>query len=305
VAGTDDNPIVYPELEMPKNVRRQKITIWSRGVALDGDIYGPDDLADDEKVPAVVLSHGIGGDKNTTGRYAAKFAEARMMALTFTHASWGDSRGQLLASERQANVESGQVFEARVTEVRDLLDPLDWVDSFRACIDYIVGEPQVDVDRIGAWGTSYGGGTALYATAIDNRVKALSIQVPAVFNLPASLSELACQRATQIARGEFDAVRQSEDRLPRLVGTPHLARMAQYHVGDKVRDVTVPTLILDAANEEMFNIAESGGRAHKILTDRGVDTYYEVLPDIDHYGIYFGGFNRGNALALEWFQKHL
>ncbi len=305
MAGTDDDPITYPELEIPENVRRRKITIWSRGVALDGDVFGPVDLSDDEKIPAVVLSHGIGGDKNTTERYAAKFAEARMMALTFTHASWGDSRGQLLALERQENVKSRQIFEARVTEVRDLLDPIDWVDSFRACIDYIVGEPHVDVNRIGAWGTSYGGGTALYVTAIDNRVKALSIQVPAVFNLPASMSELASQRATQIARGEFDAVPQSEDQLPSLNGTPHFARMAQYHVGDKVHDVTVPTLILDAANEEMFNIAESGGRAHQILKDKGVDTHYEVLPDIDHYGIYFGGFDRGSALALEWFQRHL
>ena len=30
---------VYPPLEMPDSVEREKVTIWSNGVALDGDIF--------------------------------------------------------------------------------------------------------------------------------------------------------------------------------------------------------------------------------------------------------------------------
>ena len=60
-----------------------------------------------------------------------------------------------------------------------------------------------------------------------------------------------------------------------------------------------------AENEEMFDNNVSGGAAYKRLQERGVESYYEVLPDIDHYGIYFGGYDRGSQLALEWFQKHL
>ncbi|MEO1078556.1 MAG: prolyl oligopeptidase family serine peptidase [Pseudomonadota bacterium] len=305
MAGTDDNPIIYPRLEMPDNVSREKITIWSRGIALDGDIYRPIGLSADSAVPGVVLSHGIGGDKLTPERYAARFASSGMIALTFTHASWGDSHGQLIAAEPAEPLQAGAETVTRVREIRNLLDPLEWVDSYRSALDYLEGESNVDTDRIGAWGTSFGGGTALYTAAIDDRVKVLAIQVPAVLNAPELLAQAGRQRAIQIARGEFGPVPQSDDVLPGLKGTPHFARFAQYKVGDKVDEVTVPTLILDAANEEMFDTAESGARAYRILKERGIETYYEVLPDIDHYGIYFGGYERGSSLAHDWFAKHL
>ncbi|WP_299871598.1 alpha/beta hydrolase [uncultured Sulfitobacter sp.] len=305
MAGTDDAPIVYPALILPDTVERQCITLWARGVALDGDIYRPKSRAVDQKIPAVVLSHGIGGDKETTSRYAALFASSGMVALTFTHSSWGNSRGPLLPTGSKPEPHDAADHSVTAQEVRNLLDPLDWVDSFRAAIDYIEGEPGVDTARIGAWGTSYGGGTALYAAAVDKRIKALSVQVPAIFNLPEVFANKARQRAIQIARGEFDAIPQSQDQLPGLKGTPHFARMAQYHVGDMVDFVDVPCLILDAENEEMFDVTQSGGRAHAKLKERGVETCYEVLPNIDHYGIYFGGFERGSTLANDWFAKHL
>lgn len=305
MAGTDENPIVYPELVMPDNVQRNSVTIWSRGIALDGDIYRPKGLNPDDKVPAIILSHGIGGDKLTAERYAALFASTGKICLTFTHASWEGSRGQLIPVEELPTAEHGSEFSVLVKEVRNLLDPLEWVDSYRSALDYIEGEPNVDTDRIGAWGTSFGGGTAFYTTAIDDRIKALAIQVPAVFNPPAPMAGLGRQRAIQIARGEFGPVPQDTDMLPGLKGTPHFARMAQYRVGDMAERVSVPTLILDAENEEMFDISTSGGLVAQKLKERGIETYYEVLPDIDHYGIYFGGYERGSQLANDWFAKFL
>ncbi len=305
MAGTDENPILYPKLRMPENVEREKITIWSRGIALDGDIYRPKKLSVGDKIPAIVLSHGIGEDKLTPERYAARFAASGMIALTFTHASWEGSRGQLIATGKIPPVEACQAITARVTEIRELLDPLEWVDSYRSALDYIEGEPNVDIDRIGAWGTSFGGGTAFYTAAVDHRVKVLAIQVPAVFNPSEPLIQMGRQRAIQIARGDFGPIPQSEDRLPGLKGTPHFGRMAQYLVGDKAETINVPTLIIDAANEEMFDITDSGGRAHQRLKERGVETHYEILPDIDHYGIYFDGFERSSTLAHDWFMNHL
>jgi hypothetical protein len=49
---------VYPPLEMPPTVERRKVTIWSNGVALDGDVYRPRQVAPDAELPAVVLCHG-------------------------------------------------------------------------------------------------------------------------------------------------------------------------------------------------------------------------------------------------------
>lgn len=304
MAGTDENPIIYPELVMPDNVERTTVTLWSAGVALDADIYRPKGLGTDNKVPAITMSHGIGGDKLTAERYAAKFAASNMIAISFTHAGWGGSRGRLLPLGDMPERGSKNEVGVNVREVRDVLDPVEWVESYRASIDFLMGEPNVDTNRIGAWGTSFGGGTAFYSAANDDRIKALAIQVPAVFPAPPPMLAMAKQRATQIARGEFD-VTTSDDAMPGLKGIPNFARMAQFKVADQVDFIKVPTLIAVAENEEMFDNAHSGGAAYERLQERGIESYYEVLPGIDHYGIYFDGFDRGSQLALDWFVKHL
>ena len=306
MAGTQENPIEYPKLDLPETVERQTVTVWSLGLALDADVYRPKNLKKEDKCPGVVMSHGVGGDKFTCERYAAKFAEAGMIAISFSQASWGQSQGRMmLAGEAQELPGAGQPV-AGVVMAHELLDPMEWVDCYRSATDYLEGEPNIDPERMGAWGTSFGGGTALYSTATDPRLKALAIQVPAVFNTPPEMAEVARVRARQIARGETKPIPQGPpDVLPNLRGTPHLGRFLQYRVADQVDAVDVPTMILVAENEEMFDNEVSGGAAYKKLLARGVECYYEVLPDIDHYGIYFGGFERGSQLALQWFIDHL
>jgi uncharacterized protein len=95
---------VYPPLEMPPTVERRKVTIWSNGVALDGDVYRPRQVAPDAELPAVVLCHGWGGSKLTGERYAALFADAGMITLTFTQATWFGSgaRVHLIGHRRNA-----------------------------------------------------------------------------------------------------------------------------------------------------------------------------------------------------------
>lgn len=306
MAGTKENPIVYPPLEMPETVERETITIWIQGMSLDADIYRPKSLTADDKLPGIVMSHGVGGDKVTCERYAAKFAEARMLAISFSQTSWGNSQGRLMIVGEGPTPNADGEMTTKVRMAHELLDPMDWVTCFISALDYLEGEPNVDPDRLGAWGTSFGGGTAFYSTALDERIKALSIQVPAVFNTPPEMAAIARVRARQIARGETPPIPQGPpDALPNLRGTPHFGRFLQYKVGDQAENVNVPTMILVAENEEMFANERSGGAAYKRLQERGVESYYEVLPDIDHYGIYFGGYERGSALSLEWFQKHL
>ncbi len=306
MAGTDENPIIYPELVMPGTVERETITIWSLGMALDADIYRPKVLSETDKLPGIVMSHGVGGDKFTCARYAAKFAEAGMLAISFSQASWGASQGRLMLVGDAPKADDNHEMTAKVRMAFELLDPMEWVACYLSALDYLEGEPNIDTDRIGAWGTSFGGGTAFYATALDERVKALSIQVPAVFNTPPEMAQIARIRARQIARGETPALPQgAPDMLPNLRGTPHFGRFLQYKVGDQAEQINVPTQILVAENEDMFDNDVSGGAAFKRLQARGVESYYEVLPDIDHYGIYFDGYERGSQLALDWFKKHL
>ena len=68
----------------------------------------------------------------------------------------------------------------------------------------------------------------------------------------------------------------------------------------------MPTLILDAGNEELFAIADNGGRAAEILEAiPGNVVDYQVVPGIDHYGIYFDGYEHGSRAALAWFERYL
>lgn len=298
----------YPELVMPPSVERTAVTLWSHGVALDADIYRPKGLDADRRVPAVVLSHGWGGSKSSGERYAARFAAAGMVSLCFTHSGWGSSGHRVvLVGDPPALDEHHEGF-AKVRFIRELLDPLEWIQSYRCAVDYIEGEPQVDPDRIGAWGTSFGGGVAMHHAANDDRIKALAVQVAPLRLRSEPLVTRGRQRAIDMARGRVASVPQDldGDLFPRLAGTPHLARLLQYDVLAEVPKLRIPTLLLDAGNEELFDIRENGGRAHEILkAQAAAPVRYRVIDGIDHYGIYFDGFEEGSAAALAWFREHL
>lgn len=296
----------YPPLEMPAGVYRQPLTIWSDGVVLDGDIYRPEDLGADVRLPGVVLAHGWGGSKLTAERYAALFASAGMIALTFTQATWfGSAARVVLADEPRRGGRAGEG-QAQVRFIRDVVDPADWIRNFEAAVDYLEGEPNVDAGRIGAWGTSFGGGVAMHVAANDTRIRALSVQVAWLAPLAGQQLVHARSRAIAAARGAIDPFNQPSDTAPRMPGRANLASFARYDPLGQLDRLTVPTLILDAGAEDLFPIEENGGTAFAVLSERtGQIVERRVIAGIDHYGIYFDGYKPGSQAALEWFQRHL
>lgn len=296
----------YPPLVMPEGVGRQRVTVWSDGIALDADLYRPTNLAPGAALPAVVLCHGWGGSKLTAERYAALFASAGMITLTFTQGSWFDSGSPLQLVGEIPDLNDGNEARARVRFIRDLVDPLAWTANLRAALDYLEGEPGVDPARIGLWGTSFGGGIAVHLAAYDKRVKALAVQVAAIAPLSGRVAELARKRAIDTARGDADAIPQGVDAWPNMAGTPYMAKLAHFDPLAQVDRLRMPTLIIDAGDEEMFPIADNGARAAEILksTPGGV-VDYQVIPGIDHYGIYFDGYEPGSRAARDWWERHL
>jgi uncharacterized protein len=295
----------YPPLVMPDNVRRHQATVWSAGIALDADIYRPTFIEPGVRVPAVVLCHGWGGSKLTAERYAALFASSGMITLTFTQGSWFGSGSPLQLVAAAPDLDDGNEALARVRFIRDLVDPFAWVAHLRAAVDYIEGEPDVDTDRIGLWGTSFGGGVAVYLASNDPRVKALAVQVAAIAPLSGQAATFAHTRAIDTARGNAPAIPQGIDGFPGMDGTPHWATLAHYDPMSQLHRLRVPTVITDAGNEEMFSIANNGARAAEILRAAGVDVEYSVVDGIDHYGIYFDGYEPSSRAAHNWFRRHL
>jgi uncharacterized protein len=140
---------------------RREIEFSSRGAMCRGWLYVPDDLPVTQPVPAIVMAHGFSAVKEMFGlsSYAEHFEQAGFVTLVFDFrflgASDGTPRGQILSHEQQ--------------------------EDYRNAITWISLQPEVDQERIGAWGTSYAGGHVLHLAAFDRRIKAAVAQVPTIY----------------------------------------------------------------------------------------------------------------------------
>jgi alpha-beta hydrolase superfamily lysophospholipase len=118
------------------------------GLKLAGNLYIGDDYRDGKR-PAVVLCGGFMGTKEIILPNIANWLiKTGYIVLTFDFRGFGESEGP----------------EAR-------LIPLEQVQDIRNAITFVQQQPQVDAHRIGLFGASFGASTAIYAAAMDKRVK--------------------------------------------------------------------------------------------------------------------------------------
>lgn len=110
--------------------------------------------------PAVVMAHGFTAtiDGMVADRYASYFVDAGFAVLLFDHESLGRSGGT----------------------PRQRVDPWLQARGYRRAIDHLAELPFVDGERIALWGDSMSAGVALAVTAVDERVRAVVAQVPAL-----------------------------------------------------------------------------------------------------------------------------
>src|SRR5262249_8927932 len=119
------------------------------------DLFLPSDYKAGERRPAIVLCHGFTGIRSLIlGDYAKVFCAAGFVVLTFDYRGYGGSEGTC----------------------RRLI-PLEQIDDIRNAISFVETLPEVDPNRIGLWGTSFGGANAPYAAGVDTRIKAVVGQV--------------------------------------------------------------------------------------------------------------------------------
>lgn len=291
---------------------RETITIWSDGVRMAGDLWKPEDLAADAKRPAVLMVHGWGGLKSHLNQaYAPQFAALGYIVLTFDYRGWGESDGKLIRVGDKPKDTSAD-FTLKVREVRTIVDPLDQLEDIRAAHAYLVGEPQVDGDRLAVWGSSLGGGLALQTAATLSGFKVLMAQVGSV-NPRADASEAAdnplssanvLRLRSAVSRGDSPPFPGPEAGLEGLRGFPDWHRFVRYDPFATADRLTAATLIIDAADEELMDISKNGAALYKKIKNQ-VTAHYEVQPG-KHYDIYRGkGYADAIARQKEWLQKYL
>ncbi len=286
-------------------IERRPVDIWSDGTRMSGDLFLPDGFADGEARPAILMTHGWGGVRNDlNGSYATKFSRAGFVVLTFDYRGWADSDSRLVMVGEQPALDSNGEVSVQARAIREVVDPVDQTRDILSALDYLSGEPGVDISRIGIWGTSYSGGHVIYIGAIDDRVAAIVSQVgyQGVGMTPAR-ARFARQRAIDKARGVIDPIPQGIDVVPNLKGTPDLAHMRDYRPIDHAGAIRVPTLVIDVSDEELFD-HKANGRAVFEIIEANAEAKYKTYQG-KHYDIYYRHYQAASTLALQWFKQHL
>lgn len=290
---------------------RSEITFQSGGESCAGWLYLP---PGEGPHPALVLAHGFAGVRE--GRldaYAERFRDAGFAALVFDYRHFGASEG----------------------EPRQLLDIGRQLDDWRAAIAWARGRPEVDADRVAAWGTSFSGGHVLSIAAEDRRLAAAIAQVPFADGLVNGRDVEPRQVLRLLAAGLRDEVRALRGAEPikiPVVGPPGslavmsspdaepgyrallpeassfrnevaarvITRMARYRPARAAKRIACPLLVC-VGTEDVVTPAEPAVEAAH-AAPRGEALAYPI----PHFDAYQGdGFERIVSDEVEFLRRHL
>jgi len=136
-------------------IKTLQVEFLSENTRIAGTVYLPESYDVDSKMPGIILCQGFAGTKEMLlPPYAEKFAENGYIVLTFDYRGFGGSDG-----------EPGR------------LVPKLQVEDIKSAVAFLAAFAGVDAERIGLWGTSYGGANAIVAASTDKRVKCLCVQL--------------------------------------------------------------------------------------------------------------------------------
>ena len=129
---------------------KEDIVYYSDGLKIAAHLYRPIDWKNsDPPRPAIICLSGYSGRKNiATIDMPQRLSREGFFALAPDYRGYGDSEG---APGRHRPLEQAQ----------------DTYDG----VTYLETVPGVDEDRIGVYGSSFGGANAVWAAAFDERLK--------------------------------------------------------------------------------------------------------------------------------------
>jgi len=291
---------------------KRAVEFYSEGFKLVGDIYVPDGLPSGEQRAAVLLCHGYTGVKDLYLPDNAKtLNDAGYVVMTFDYKGWGESEG-----------------------TRSRLAPYSRVADVQAAMTYLGIQPEADADRIGLYGTSYGGATVSWTGAVDQRAKCIvSVvgighgarwmsrvrRVDEWFDLQERSKE---DREKRASTGESEYVDRSEILLPdrqsaelaaaarrnnpAAVGTIPLEYVDDTigfnpeWIVDKISPR--PILFITSDNDRLVLPEES----EQLYAHSGEPKKLVVLKGYGHYEVYTEpAFSEVMAATLEWYRRYL
>ncbi len=291
---------------------KKAVAFFSEGVRLVGDVYYPDDLRPREQRAGIVLCHGYTGVKDLyLPDNARVLNEAGYVVLTFDYKGWGDSAG-----------------------ARSRLAPYSRVADVQAALTFLGAQPEVDPERLGIYGTSYGGATVVWAGAVDARVKCV-VSVVGIGNGARWMRSvrrpdewhdlLERSRRDRVKRaldGESEVVDRGEILLPDRQSAelaaaarrdnPHAVKVIPLEYVDQtlefnpewVVDRIAPRPVLFITTDDDRLVPPEESRA--LYARAGEPKKLVVLKGYGHYEVYAEpAFGEVMAVTLAWYQQHL
>ncbi len=290
---------------------RETFNFYSEGEKLSGHVYLPDG-ASKAPYPGIVLCGGYTGIKEV---YAPDFAHKLNMAgyacIAFDYKGWGCSEGP-----------------------PNRLDPHGRVSDAFAATTVLASHKGVDSGRIGVLGWSYGGATAIWLAAVDQRIRCVT-----------SVASIGHGRRWMESVREMDEInalhkRANKDRLSRTfkgisetVDAPDILHMgsrekelwAQARSDSSIEPRPLPLEFIDetmvfhpewvvdkiSPRPILFIGAELDGvtpmeETHSLYAGANEPKKLVIIPDCGHFDIYSGSpFNTVCLESIDWFSDNL
>ena len=309
------------DYNLPDGVTTRQITFYvDGGTPLYGKLFFPKGFKASDRRPAVVVGHGINALSIGIEKYAARFTERGLVAMAIDYQSYGFSGSgsddlKLLEADPTTDAQVLADKQLRVVVKRTNLNNAHEVDDYRAAISYLQGEPGVDPDSIGLWGSSNAGSVVIAVAAIDARAKAVVSQVagprpaprgpaPAPTAAQAAMVDDAIKRARTGQGAEVDGGFSFKSKID-LFGNFRNRDIRAGSTLDQIAETT-KILFLPAEKDELTGGPAGAQEATRYLNGRGITSQTIVYPELTHFQAYSNtGFDVGSTLAAEWFLKYL
>jgi pimeloyl-ACP methyl ester carboxylesterase len=295
------------------------VEFHSEDATLRGRLYTPKRFS--RPLPAVIMTHGFSATITmTTDHYAEALSSEGFAVLLYDHRNFGISDG----------------------EPRRHVNPWLQARGYRDALSYLEGLDEIDADRLALWGDSASSALALVIASIDDRVKAVSLQTPALGRTapPEDPDGARFQRIKEtLLRGNINSTGKTEGPMPVVSFDPlrhpsafepltayrwfmeYGARLGTNWVNDVTRGmpntpepwnavvcapyVKVPVLMIVSPQDEM---AGASPKLSRMMYEDlpGIKEWMEI--DGGHFGLlYYPSelFDRASSAQCRFFKSHL
>jgi dienelactone hydrolase len=285
------------------------VSYYSQGARISAVLYLPEGGGTARR-PGIVLCHGFTCIKELIlPDYARRFAAAGYVALAFDYRGFGESEGE-----------------------RGRLIPYEQVMDIRNSITFTETLDEVDPERIGLWGTSYGAANVIYTAGIDPRPRCIVAQVGfgdggrelsrrPPEEVAAVMEMIRSERRQRVLTGRSTMVdpllilsdpdsvaffQQAMKELPQLktqVPLETAEATLEYRPEDVVGRIAPRALLLIAAE---LDVPTPADEFRSVYARAGEPKKLVIIEGLRHYDVHQGpGLERCVTEALEWYGKYL